>query len=93
MTATTMTAEERIRAVAAALTAEERAARFGELRQMVAQTGGVLLDSDLTLELLALAEHLGVRVEWRRVELPSYAKDATQTASARRGRRKVSRRR
>lgn len=89
--ATMTTAEERIRAVAAALTADERAARFAQLRQTVAQTGGVLLDPHLTLELLALAEHLGVPVEWRRVELPSYARDAAQTT--RRGRRRTARRR
>lgn len=74
-----MSSTDRIRAVAHALTPEERVKRFRELREVVANQGGILLDPDQTAELVALGELLGVKVEWVRVELSAPAKDEQPT--------------
>ena len=70
----TITTTDRIRAVALAQTPKERRARFYEVVEIAAQTGGILLDSDLTTELVILGELLGIAVEWARVELPIFSK-------------------
>ena len=65
-----MSSADRIRAVAHALTPDERRRRFEELKEVVVRQGGILLDPE-TEELVALGELLGARVEYVRVDLPT----------------------
>jgi hypothetical protein len=76
------TTSERIRAVARAMTEPERLQRFREIQEFAAQSGGILLDSDLTTELVILGSLLGIHVEWERVELPVYGKPSQEAAKA-----------
>ena len=66
------TTESRIRATAAAMTPQERARRFAHLRCAVSEQGGILLDENMTLELVCLAHLLGIDVQVERVDLPSF---------------------
>jgi hypothetical protein len=68
------TTHDRIRAAALALTEPQRRRRFEEIAGIAAQSGGILLDSSLTAELVVLGELLGVTVKWQRVELPVYGR-------------------
>lgn len=77
-----VTTSERIRAVARALTEPERLQRFREIQGIAAESGGILLDSDLTTELVILGSLLGIRVEWERIELPVFGKSSEQAAKA-----------
>ena len=77
-----VTTSERIRAVARAMTEPERLQRFREIQEFAAQSGGILLDSDLTTELVILGSLLDIKVEWERVELPVYGKPPEAPRSA-----------
>ena len=77
-----VTTSERIRAVARALTEPERLQRFREIQGIAAESGGILLDSDLTTELVILGSLLCIHVEWERIELPVFGKSSEQTAKA-----------
>lgn len=74
--ATTLTTSDRLRAVCKAMTDNERFRRFQELKQVAADQGGILLDPDQTLELVALGDLLGVEVIVERVELYTPPKGA-----------------
>ena len=76
----TVTTTDRIRAVCLAQTAKERKERFYEIVRIAAETGGILLDSDLTTELVILGELLGITVEWERVQLPVFGKPTKDAA-------------